>query len=482
MIKKIATLFSFAFMLVVLSGCSLLGTKIDFADDNKTVITFWADDDKWATPLIKAFQEKNPDIIVKFNEVGAVDVRQKMELAGPANMGADVFVMPHDHIGAALEKGLLLPIGGQYKTNIQDRIIESSVDTVSVCYDLTKLEQTTCNAEGTNKYTFAFPISGESMALFYNKDLIKAETGSEEPATSFEAIFDKAKTYNDYDNVDADGDPKIWFTADVGNAYDMHWLATAHGFELFGPNHLDPESPNFDSPEMIAALTKAREIRTNYLDLESGTINGDYNRGLFEDGKVAYILDGPWSISRYKTAGLNFGVVKLPTLKVDGEDVQPYTFSGVQVAAVYRGSSPEKQAAALKFADFMISDEGMSIMYEITGKLPTLKNIDNIQYVVKDANGDPVLKDGKEQVIKLTDDPYLTGVIDQLEFSQPMPIISEMGFFWTVAGTMYGDAWNGTTEENGQVLDYTNKPAAELAKKVAELTEKGYDDLRELSK
>lgn len=482
MMKKLTKMFCLLFILITLSACSLLGTKIDFSDGNKTVITFWADNEEWAEALINAFEAKNPDIIVKFNKVGAVDTRQKMELAGPAGLGADIFVMPHDHIGAALEKGLLLPIGGQYKENLKSRIIESAVNTVSVCYDLSKLNQAACNEQETNKYTFAFPISGESLALFYNKDLLKTHTGSETPATTFEEIFAKAATYNDYVNVDAEGSPKLWFGADVGNAYDMHWLATAHGYKLFGDNHLDPNLPNFNSNEMIATLTKQREIRKNYLNKDAGTLNGDFIKGLFEKGKLAYAIDGPWSIERYKAKGINFGVVKLPTLNVNGQNVQPYTFSGVQVAAIYRGAPAERQTAALKFADFMISDEGMSIMYEQTGKLPTLKNTENIKYVVKNANGEPILKDGQEQIITLAGDKYLTGIIDQLVFSQPMPIISEMGFFWTVAGSMYSDAWNGTTEEDGKVLDLTNRPASEVALKVSELTQKGYNDLRKLSK
>ena len=32
----------------------------------------------------------------------------------------------------------------------------------------------------------------------------------------------------------------------------------------------------------------------------------------------------------------------------------------------------------------------------------------------------------------------------QLVFSHPMPIIPEMGYFWSNAGTMYSSAWNGT--------------------------------------
>lgn len=451
-----------AIMLITLSACSMFGTVIDFASGNKTVITIWMDNGNtgdWAGKLTEAFEAKNPDIVLKWAQMSSVDTRQQMTTNGPAGLGADVFIMPHDHMGAALESGLLLPIGGEYKTHLKERIFTEGLNTVTLCYDLANNQPQECKTDKSNEYIFAAPLSGESLALFYNKDILMAETGSDQPATTFEQIFEKAATYNDYANKDTDGnlDPKIWFAYDVGNPYDAYWLATVYGASLFGPSHTDPDDPGFDTPEMINALAKSHDMYKNYLNLQSTTVTGPYCKGLFEAGKLAYTIDGPWSINRYVAAGRNFGVVKLPTLN----GVQPYTFSGVQVAAIYRGSSPEKQIAGLKLIDFMTSVEGMQIMYTEQGKLPALKDV--------------------SQITGLADNQYLRGINDQLAYSVPMPIIPEMGFYWSVGGTMYSNAWNGIVRDaDGNIINTGDWTSQEIAEAIAESTLNGYNALRGL--
>ena len=72
----------------------------------------------------------------------------------------------------------------------------------------------------------------------------------------------------------------------------------------------------------------------------------------------------------------------------------------------------------------MTSNEGLAIMYAATNKLPALKDVSTVAGVAADE--------------------YLSGISAQLAFSHPMPIIPEMGNFWSNAGTMYSSAWNGT--------------------------------------
>ena len=45
-----------------------------------------------------------------FEPVEATDARAKIELDGPAGVGADIFVTPHDHIGALVTGGHVLPV------------------------------------------------------------------------------------------------------------------------------------------------------------------------------------------------------------------------------------------------------------------------------------------------------------------------------------------------------------------------------------
>ena len=401
------------------------GTLYEF-DKNQTEITtikVWLDDEAYATALIDAFEAAYPDIKVEWEEVGAVDTRQRLETYSGSSYAADVVVFPHDHIGAALNSNLLYPFPNDMRQDIVTNFVGSAVETATSCYDTENNTAVECTG-GFESELFGAPLSGESVALFYNKTIIEEVTGSDQPQGTWEEIIATALTYNQLDDPETEEDEsQLYFALDVGNAYDMHFTATAFGFELFGADHLDKTQANLDSTAMINALTWLNEtMRPAVNNYTAAGLSGEANRTLFESGELAYIVDGPWSISRYleasETNDFEWGVAKLPTIN----GVQPITFSGVQIAAVYKGT--QEPTAAFKFVEFMTSNEGLAIMYAQTNKLPALKDVSTVAGVASD--------------------PYLSGISAQLAYSHPMPIIAEMGYFWSNAGSMYSSAWNGT--------------------------------------
>lgn len=404
-----------------------LGVLYEFDKDQvETVeITVWLDNPDYATPLIAEFEAQNPGIKVNFFEVGAVDTRQRLETYSGTEFVADVVVFPHDHIGAALESNLLYPFNDTQRADLESRMIDSAIGTATSCYDSATNSAVECDGTFESEL-FGAPLSGESVALFYNKTLLEANDALKiYPEATWEEIIASATAYNMIDDpatTDVD-ESRLYFGLDVGNAYDVHFIGTAFGFELFGADHLDKTMANLGSQAMIDALTWMNEdLRPAANNFNAASLGGDPNRQAFESGELAYIIDGPWSIQRYiDAAELNdfeFGVARIPTIG----GVQPVTFSGVQIAAVYKGTS--EPTAAFKFVEFMTSNEGLAIMYSTTNKLPALKDVSTVAGVA--------------------DDAYLSGISAQLAFSHPMPIIPEMGYFWSNAGSMYSRAWNGT--------------------------------------
>jgi arabinogalactan oligomer/maltooligosaccharide transport system substrate-binding protein len=377
-------------------------------------LTVWLDDEDYFLALKDAFEEANPDITLRFVEVGSVDVRQRLELYSGSRQAADVVVYPHDHIGAALQSGLLAAIEGNQAVDLRNRMIDSAWQTASACYDFSTNRIIDCapNSQGT---LFGAPLVGESVALFYNKALLRQLTGSDTPPATFEEILVQAQSpaFTSF----LDGRPAVGL--DVGNAYDMHFISTSFGFQLFGPDGQDPTRANLNSQNVIDALTFFNaEVRAALGNLPAGDLNGETNRSLFEAGEIPYIIDGPWSLNRYIQADLDFGVTMIPTIR----STRPISFSGVQLASVYRQS--QNPDAAFRLLAFMTSAEGLAILYREKNVLPALKDVSVVQGV--------------------SDDAYLSGISEQLNFSQPMPIIPEMGFFWSNAGSMYSNAWNGT--------------------------------------
>src|SRR5690606_20546206 len=58
--------------------------------------------------IAKEFEEKY-GVPIKFEEIGAGDQVNKLISDGPAGLGADVVLFPHDNLGKAVQAGLILP-------------------------------------------------------------------------------------------------------------------------------------------------------------------------------------------------------------------------------------------------------------------------------------------------------------------------------------------------------------------------------------
>ena len=103
---------------------------------------------------IREYRKINPKVKITYEAVGHTDSRAKIELDGPAGVGADIFVSPHDHIGALVAGGNVLPLD----------------DAESYMADFYDMAKTGSKYEGTY---YGYPLAAETYALFYNKALIK---------------------------------------------------------------------------------------------------------------------------------------------------------------------------------------------------------------------------------------------------------------------------------------------------------------------
>ena len=364
----------------------------------KVEIKLWLDDDNYAEAIEPAIEAALPNIDIVYEKVGAVDARTKLELDGPAGFGGDVFIQPHDGMSESISANILLPLGDEIGAQIEDRMIEGAVGTV----------------KQDGKY-FGIPLATETLALFYNKTLL--EENGLDVATSFEEIKEQAAVYND------NAANKFIIRFQPGNSYDMHFFLTAAGFNLYGENHDDASQVNLNTPEVVEALTFFKSM-TEILPVPYADLNWDTVHGEFVKGNVPYIITGPWSIGEIKTdADFEWGVTTIPTIN----GVQPETFSGNIIACV--SAYTQHPTEAKQVAEFLSSDEGLQILYDVKGSIPALKDASVIEGVVED--------------------PYISGILAQAEFAQPMPILPEMSKYWGAAETLYRSVWEGlaTPEE-----------------------------------
>ncbi|MDR2521150.1 MAG: maltose ABC transporter substrate-binding protein [Spirochaetaceae bacterium] len=349
----------------------------------------WLDNDDWARAVITAFNTRYPDVKIIYEKVGNVDSRGKVSLDGPAGIGPDVFLMPHDHIGNAIIDDICLPFEREAQERYAGLLLESSVKTCTFDGDL-----------------YALPISTENLAFFYNKDLLAGQP----PPKSFEDIFAFAKKWN---NPQANKYALRW---QVDDSYHNYFFLAAAGMRLFGENMDDYKEPGFDSPEARAGVEFHTSIRA-YFNVNTSDATWDSTVAAFQRGEVPFTITGPWAIGDAKKNGVNFGITKLPAIR----GVQPRCFSGNIVAAV--SSYTKNPEAARAFTDFLVSVEGAAIQFEVTGKLAAFK----------DVGGVPGLRD----------DAHLAGVMEQAPFTDPMPVIPEVYQMWDAMKALFTFTWDG---------------------------------------
>lgn len=373
-------------------------------------LKLWVDNEQLAEAVKTGFEAKYPGAVVEPEVVASTESVKKLMLEGEAGTGADVFIIPHDTIGDAMNS-TVIGMMGNYDAIIRDRFLDSAIETIDY--------------EGN---LFGVPYLTESVALIYNKTLLEelAAEGlvdSAEPAKDMNDIMTLAEKYND------PAANKWTIRWESGNSYMNHMFVTSFGYELFGADGTDPDSANFDSQAIVDGLNYFKEFRP-YWDVNQGDANWDTTVVEFAKGETPYLICGPWALEEVSKGatenGFEFGVSKLPMF--DGR--QPYTFSGVQVVCV--SSYSKYPAAARALAMFIGSDEIEGFAYKNLGKLPALKDGSSIE--------------------GLNEDAKVQAFMEQAQFSKAMPSIPEVSYFWTAAEGMYRGVWDKTItpEEAGK--------------------------------
>ncbi|MFC4320541.1 extracellular solute-binding protein [Litchfieldia salsa] len=339
-------------------------------------LVVWEDTDKSPAleEAIKTFEEEH-GIKVEFKEVEmATKQRDQLRLDGPAGTGPDVVTLPHDQIGQLVIEGLIQEIN--VDQSVIDTFTESSI--LSQSYD-GKL--------------YGLPKATETPVFIYNKDLMEKA-----PETTDE-LFEISKGFS--------GD-QYGFLALWDNYYFAHGVLGGMGGYVFNNNDgaLDPTDLGLNNE---GAVEGAAYIQKWYEEIFPKGIIGENGGaamdGLFNEGKVASVMNGPWSFQGYADAGIDFGVAPLPKLP-NGEPIK--TFMGVKGWHV---SAFSKNAEwATKLVEHLTNAENAKIRYELTQEIPPVKSLIE----------DPVIAENERA----------QAVAVQSSYATPMPNIPEMAEVW----------------------------------------------------
>jgi arabinogalactan oligomer / maltooligosaccharide transport system substrate-binding protein len=417
--KKALSIFMMVILVFgVLSAC---GPKRETTSTNDTdkkeeaakpeKLVVWEDKDKsgWLEKVAADF-EKEYGIKIEYKEVEmASKLRDQLRLDGPAGTGPDIVTLPHDQIGQVVTEGLITEL--KLDKEVTEKFSQSSID-----------------AQTYDGKVYGLPKSSETPVLIYNKDLMAEAPKTMDELYTFSKDFTKGENFG--------------FLALWDNFYFAHGIIGGMGGYVFNNNNgtLDPEDIGLNNKGAVEGTEYIQKWYTEGL-FPNGIIGengGSAMDGLFTEGKVAAVMNGPWSFQPYKDAGINIGVAALPTLP-NGEHVK--TFMGVKGWHVSAYS--KNQEWAVKFLEFITNDENAKYRFEQTAEVPTN--------------------------VALIDDPAITenegakAVAEQSQYALPMPNIPEMGQVWDPMAKSLQTVVTGKTEPKAALDSAVEQIKANIA-------------------
>jgi arabinogalactan oligomer/maltooligosaccharide transport system substrate-binding protein len=350
-------------------------------------LTIWESDGPERTfieEMAAAYMAENPHVTIVVEPVAHTDAAQRLQLDGPAGVGADVFAAPHDKLGEMLVSGIILENANAEA--IKSVMVEAAIKATS--------------SEGK---LYGYPTGVETYALFYNKALVQ------NPPQTWDEVKEFCKTFNN----PAEG--KYGIVWDVDDGYFNYMFLSGYGADLFGPEGTDKNNHMVNSPEAIRSMEYFQNYRKEFLDVDAADLTGDFMSAGFQNGTIAMAVTGPWAIAGYREAGVDFGVTTLP--KLPGNDTPPRSFSGIR--AMYVSAFTKNPDEAQKFANYLVTKEALLKRYEITNQIPPRTDIQ-----ISDAAHE--------------------GILAQFAFSKPMPSIPAMNTYWPSVASAYANIWNGS--------------------------------------
>lgn len=353
-------------------------------------LVFWHPKTPFSELAVKEF-EKKYNIPVTLQDIGYGDIMKKYKADGPAGKGGDVIVLGHVDVGDAVRSGSVLP-NDYFEEETKSMMLEDAVR--SMTWD---------------NILYGYPSYAYLPALFVNKNLVK-----DAKLETWDDIKAFAKTFNDIPNN------KYGFMFEAngwGNAYPF--LAGQGGY-IFGKNGTDVNDIGLNSEGAVKGAEFYRSLK-DILPLKAADTSGDVKRSLWEQGKVAIIMDGAWNSNNFKKLSFPVAVIPLPKMP-DGN----YPKVRVGVGGFLVGSYTKYPNAAKLLANFLASEEMQLKIHELTGFIPLAKSLQNED--------------------RFKGDEVTQGFIRQMKHTEFSPNVPEMQYIEYndhVLSPAFEQIWNG---------------------------------------
>lgn len=419
--KMLSILLSASIAATCMLGCGASSQQADSkaaaggSDGGKITLKVWAPQedqkpsDKYPNGIVPylcdKFKEAHPewDITFDYGVMSEGDVAK--EALKDLDQTADVYMFANDQIPTLVEAGAIAKLGGKAVEDMKANNSESMVGTVTY-----------------NDGVYGIPYTPNTYFLYYDKSKY-----NEEEVKSLDTMMGKDL-----------GDGVVNFSCTINNSWYTPAFFYAAGGQLFGPDGTDNEGGTTfgDHPEVTEYLVNLKNNPKFFC--EAANADGA-SLSKFKDGKLGAYVSGSWDAAAIKEyLGDNFGVTKLPTITLNGEQKQLKSFAGSKVVGVNPTCKNMEQAVAL--AAYLGGEESQKLHFTVRGYTPTWKSVTEMPEV----KADPV---AAAQTLEIN------------EASVTQPLVKNMNNFWTPMEALGKSITQG---------DVTQESAADATKQMGE--------------
>lgn len=376
-----------SFLGIFLSICLMLSGCQSPAKNNRVIhLTLWQGINPPVNrdvfqKLVDKFNQTHTDVQVESIYAGQLDQQlPKILTAVVGNVPPDILSFNPQITGQLVELGAIVPLENWWKKSPLNSEINPNL--------LEEME--------LNGHIWSVPLWTSNIGIFYRPKLFQAAGITQTPKT-WEEFRQVAKKLT----IDTNGDNRpeqygMLLPLGKGEWTVFCWfpfLASAGG-ELVTNNR-----PNLLNEEAIAALKFWQNL------IQDGSVKlSPPERGYEEDnfitGRVAMQITGPWTY--IMKSNVDFDVFPIP------KAAEPATVIGGGNMYVMK-TTPEREQAALKFLEYVLSEE-FQIEWSVgTGFLPVNLKAAQSEAFQKYVNQKPVLKVFLEQMSVAHARPIIAG-------------------------------------------------------------------------
>lgn len=257
------------------------------AEAGKTVITIWH---QWSgdyldaiTQVFQDYMTAHPDVVINLDKPN--DVTAALKVAVPAGEGPDILGWANDQIGANALNGNIVPLDDQGVT----------MDFMNSTYEPAAVTGVVYQGK-----IWGLPETEEGIALVYNKAVVDPATDLPSDPMNFDDLLAKAKAF--YENKGMPLFCNQGFKG--GDAY--HIGAVFFGFGV--PQYVDDQGNVYlNTPEAVNAMTWLTQIEPYmFKDADDNAC-----RTAMKEGKVGAQWGGPWLLSDFDAAGIDYGIAPM---------------------------------------------------------------------------------------------------------------------------------------------------------------------------